>query len=285
MTETNQDQAEYWGKSASGMKWLTFEEQIAASFAPVVDLLLDRAALKPGQRVLDIGCGLGDTTLAAASAVGPTGHVLGADISAPFLDRARQRASGVDNVEFVLADAQIEPFNPADRDAMISRFGMMFFSDTVAAFANIARALKSGGRMTFAAWGPLAGNPWFYIPHLAATERLGQPPKVDRNAPGPLAFHDIGRVTGLMAEAGLSGIEADAVEVELTPPGGLEGAAALCTRLGPAARVMAHFNGSDSDETAIHETVTQALEPYVKGDRVLMPATINLFQARRAGTA
>jgi len=285
MTETNHDQAEYWGKSASGMKWLTFEEQIAASFAPVVDLLLERAALKPGQRVLDIGCGLGDVTLAAAQAVGPGGHVLGVHISAPFLERAGLRASGMGNVGFALADAQSEPFAPAERDAVLSRFGMMFFSDTVAAFANIARALKPGGRMTFAAWGPLAGNPWFYLPHRAATDRLGQMPKVDRNAPGPLAFHDIDRVTGLMAEAGLADIEAQAVDLNLTPPGGLEGAAALCTRLGPAARVLAHFNGSEADEAAIRDAVSAALEPYVEGGEVLMPATINLFQARRAGTA
>lgn len=285
MTATNQEQAEYWGKSDSGMKWLTFEEQIAASFAPVVDLLLDHAALEPGQRVLDIGCGLGDVTLAAARAVGPTGHALGVDISAPFLDRARQRSNGMGNVEYALADAQTEPFAPADRDAMISRFGMMFFSDTVAAFANIARALKPGGRMTFAAWGPLAGNPWFYIPHRAATDRLGQTPKVDRNAPGPLAFHDIERVTGLMAEAGLGDIEAQVVDLNLTPPGGLEGASALCTRLGPAARVLAHFNGSEADETAIRDAVSAALEPYVEDGQILMPATINLFQARRARTA
>ncbi|NDW43396.1 class I SAM-dependent methyltransferase [Ruegeria sp. PrR005] len=285
MTETNQDQAEYWGKSDSGMKWLTFEQQIAASFAPVVDLLLDHAALEPGQRVLDIGCGLGDVTLAAARAVGPTGHALGVDISAPFLDRARQRSSGMGNVEYALADAQTEPFAPADRDAMISRFGMMFFSDSVAAFANIADALKPGGRMTFAAWGPLAVNPWFYIPHRAATDHLGQPPKVDRNAPGPLAFHDIDRVIGMMAKAGLTEIEAQAVEMKLTPPGGLTGAAALCTRLGPAARVLAHFGGTSEDETTIQGAVTTALTPYLDGDHVRLPATINLFQARRAGTA
>ncbi|MCE8546419.1 class I SAM-dependent methyltransferase [Ruegeria pomeroyi] len=285
MTETNQEQAEYWGKSASGMKWLTFEEQIAASFAPVVGLLLDRAELKPGQRVLDIGCGLGDVTLAAGRTVGPCGHVLGVDISAPFLERARERAEGMENVGFARADAQTEPFPPAARDAMISRFGMMFFSDNVAAFTNIAGALKPGGRMTFAAWGPLAGNPWFYLPHRAATDRLGQMPKADRNAPGPLAFHDIDRVTGFMAEAGLADIEAHAVEVKLTPPGGLSGASALCTRLGPAARVLAHFDGSEADEAAIRNAVSTALEPYVEDGRILMPATINLFQARRAGTA
>lgn len=285
MQTTNQDQAEYWGNSASGQKWLTFEEHIAGVFAPVVDLILDHAELKPGQRVLDIGCGVGDTTLAAAQAVGPTGHVLGADISAPFLDRARQRTRALDNVDFTVADAQTEPFYPADRDAMISRFGMMFFSDSVAAFANIAKGLKPGGRMTFAAWGPLAVNPWFYIPHRAATDHLGQPPKVDRNAPGPLAFHDIDRVIGMMAKAGLTEIEAQAVEMKLTPPGGLTGAAALCTRLGPAARVLAHFGGTSEDETTIQGAVTTALTPYLDGDHVRLPATINLFQARRAGTA
>ncbi|TMV08509.1 methyltransferase domain-containing protein [Ruegeria sediminis] len=283
MQTGNEEQAEYWGKSASGVKWLTFEDQIDTVFAPVLDLVLDRAALSAGMRVLDIGCGTGASSLAAARRVGPSGHILGVDISAQFLDRARVRAASekAANVEFRLADAQIEPFAPQERDAMISRFGVMFFSDNVAAFANMARAMKPGGCMTFAAWGELSGNPWFRIPHVAASSRLGNPPKVDRNAPGPLAFHDIDRVTGLMAEAGLVNITGEAVELRLAPVGGCEDTAFLCTRLGPAARVLAHFEGTEEDAQAIQDAVAKAIQPFVSGDGVHMPATINLFQARR----
>lgn len=283
MQTVNEEQAEYWGKSESGVKWLTFEDQIDRVFQPVLDLVLERADLSEGMRVLDIGCGTGASTRAAARRVGSSGQVLGVDISAQFLERARARAAAesATNVTFQLADAQIEPFEPEDRDAAISRFGVMFFSDNVAAFANIAKALKPGGRMTFAAWGELSGNPWFRVPHVAATSVLGQPPKVDRNAPGPLAFHDIDRITGFMGQAGLTDISGEAIDLRLNPVGTVEETAALCTRLGPAARVLAHFNGTEDDAATIQDKVATAIEPYAEGQTVRLPATINLFQARR----
>ncbi|WP_171121482.1 MULTISPECIES: class I SAM-dependent methyltransferase [unclassified Ruegeria] len=283
MAIANEEQAEFWGNSPSGAKWLTYEDQMDALLAPVLDLVLDRATLQPGHRVLDIGCGTGASTVQAAQVVGPKGHVLAADFSQPFLDRAavRAEAAGHSNVGFQFADAQTHPFDEGDRDAMISRFGVMFFDDTVAAFANMARALKPGGQMTFAAWGPLSGNPWFFIPHIAATARLGTPPKVDRNAPGPLAFHDQDRVTGLLADAELTDIKVDAVDLTLPVYGTLEDCAALCTRVGPAARVIAHFDGGPEDIAVIRDAVAGEFQPYQAGDMVNVPALINLFQARR----
>ncbi|MBO9410682.1 MULTISPECIES: class I SAM-dependent methyltransferase [unclassified Ruegeria] len=285
MTIANEEQAEFWGNSPSGAKWLTYEDQMDALLAPVLDLVLERAALQPGQRVLDIGCGTGASTILAAQAVGPDGHVLAADFSQPFLKRAAERAqtNSHANIGFQFADAQTHPFEEGDRDILISRFGVMFFEDTVAAFANMARALKPGGRMCFAAWGPLSGNPWFRLPHIAATERLGTPPKVDRNAPGPLAFHDQDRVSGLLAEAGLTDITVDAVPLTLPVRGTLEDSAALCTRIGPAARVIAHFDGTPEDVAAIRQAVAEEFRPYATGDVVEIPALINLFQARRPG--
>ncbi|CUH48506.1 class I SAM-dependent methyltransferase [Ruegeria atlantica] len=283
MQIANEEQAEYWGKSPSGAKWLTYEDQLDQLMAPVLDLVLERAELKPDMRVLDIGCGTGASAIAAAHAVGPDGHILAADVSQPFLDRASARASdaGSQNITFQFADAQTYAFEAADRDAMISRFGVMFFEDTVAAFANMTRALRPGGTMTFAAWGPLPGNPWFRVPHIAATERLDTPPKVDRNAPGPLAFHDRERVTGLLEKAGLSNIRADSVDLTLDFQGSLLDCAALCTRVGPAARVITHFDGKPDDVTAIQHAVAEAFHPFAKNGAVHIPADINLFQARR----
>ncbi|WP_170424672.1 class I SAM-dependent methyltransferase [Ruegeria arenilitoris] len=284
MQIANEEQAEYWGKSASGAKWLTYEDQLDQLMSPVLELVLDRAGLQPGMRVLDVGSGTGASSIAAAQAVGKEGHVLAADVSQPFLDRASDRASeaGLQNIAFQFADAQSHPFNEGDRDAMISRFGVMFFEDTVAAFANMARALKPDGQMTFAAWGPLRPNPWFKLPHVAATERLGNPPNVDRNAPGPLAFHDRDRVTGLLEQAGLQDIRAEAVALTLHFKGSLLDCAGLCTRVGPAARVINHFDGTPEDVTAIQHKVAEAFRPFATEDAVHIPAEINLFQARRA---
>ncbi len=284
MQTANEDQAEYWGKSESGTKWLTFEDKLDHMLAPVLDLVLEQAELEPGMRVLDIGCGTGASTIAAAKRVGPHGHVLGADISEPFLDRAtgRAHAEGIVNAAFLHTDAQTASFEPASRDAMISRFGVMFFDNPATAFANIAKALVPGGRMTFAAWGPLSDNPWFRVPHVAATAHLGQPPKHGRDAPGPLAFQDIDRVTGLMESAGLQDVTAKPVPLRLPGLGSVERTAELCTQVGPAARVIAHFGGTDRDARTIQTAVEKEFNQFVVDGQAGVPAVINLFQARRA---
>ncbi len=284
MLNINGDQEEFWGKSEMGTRWLTFEDQLDTLFQPVLELVLKRSGLSRGMRVLDIGCGTGASALAAAQLVGAEGAVRGIDISEQFLDRARQRASEADleNLAFEYADAQTAELAPGDIDALISRFGVMFFADPTVAFANMARALKPGAQMSFAAWGGLSDNPWFKTPHIAATARLGQPPKVDRNAPGPLAFHDKDRVAGLMADAGLVDVQVTPVPLMLNGPLSVEDAALLCTRVGPAARVIAHFDGTDEDVRAIVETVSRQFEAYATPQGTRIPAVINLLQARRS---
>ena len=135
--------------------------------------------------------------------------------------------------------------------------------------------------MTFAAWGPLDVNPWFKLPHVAAVKRLGQPPRVDRYAPGPLAFHDLDHVAGMMAQAGLTDIKAEAVSLSLPGYGGVEGSAALCARVGPAARVIAHFEGDDQDFDAIQSVVADEFRQFMSGSDLRIPAVITLYQARR----
>ena len=282
MLTINADQADYWGKSASGAKWITLEDKLDAALQPALDLVLDRAGLTAGMRVLDIGCGTGASVVQAAQRVGPSGRVVGLDISQPFLDRAAQRARalGLSNTRFVLADAQTHPFEKGGYDAIISRFGVMFFENTTAAFENMAHALAPGASMTFAAWGPLDGNAWFRDPFLAAVDRLGRPPKSDRNAPGPLAFHDRDRVVSLFADAGLSA-DADAVSLDLTPAGGVEGAAELCTKVGSVSRTMDYFNGTAEDETAIQSAIAKVFRAYDTPEGVRLPAVINLYRAAR----
>ncbi|MEX0286538.1 MAG: class I SAM-dependent methyltransferase [Paracoccaceae bacterium] len=282
MLEINADQQDYWANSPGGQKWITLEDQLDAALGPVLDLVLNHAQLRSGERVLDIGCGTGASLLAAAQQVGPEGHVMGADISAPFVDRAlaRAQAAGMAHVSARVVDAQTEAFEADSVDAIISRFGVMFFEDSVAAFANMAKALRPGGRMVFAAWGQLRNNPWFLVPHLAAVERLGQPPKTDRNAPGPLAFHDLDRVQGMFQAAGLL-VQAQAETVQLTPAGGIDGAASLCMKVGPAVRTIAHFDGTAEDEAAIQDAVKARFVGLSTDDPFHLPAEINLFHATK----
>ncbi|MCL6282169.1 methyltransferase domain-containing protein [Ruegeria sp. 2012CJ41-6] len=282
MDMPNADQLEYWSTSPSGVKWLTYEDHLDAAMATALDLVLDRAALQPGERVLDIGCGTGASLLAAAGKVGPAGAVLGLDISTPFLDRAQSRAdhAGMRNIAVRQADAQVALFDGPPWDVLISRFGVMFFTDPQAAFANLALALRPGGRMCFAAWGGVSDNPWFRLPFEAATRRLGTAPASDPDAPGPMGFQNAGRVTALMQAAGLDAVTCDAVDLLMTPLGTAEEVADLCLRVGPASRVMTHFEGTQADAQAIREDLIARLQPFATPAGLRIPARINLFEAR-----
>ena len=189
MTSSNSDQEEFWTRNA-GPTWVAQEHDLDQLLSPVLDLVLENADLLQGHKVLDIGCGTGQSTLRAGAEVGHTGHVLGADISSTMMARAAQRAADLPQVGFALADAEVYPFAPAQFDRTISRFGVMFFTDTTAAFRNIARAMKPGGKISFATWGQTQANPWFTLPASIAKAELGAPPKTDPDAPGPFALRD-----------------------------------------------------------------------------------------------
>ena len=183
----NADQAVFWN-SAPGLGWVVNEAPLDELMAGVLDRLVEVAAPRPGEAVLDVGCGTGASTLALAAAVAPGGRVVGADISGQMLARAGERvaAAGASGVELVVADAQTHRFAPGGFDLAVSRFGLMFFADPVAAFGNLRRALRPGGRLAFAAWGPVDANPWFVIPRAAAVARMGPVPADPPGTPGPL---------------------------------------------------------------------------------------------------
>src|ERR1043165_4157692 len=143
--EQNADQVAYWNGPA-GRRWADRQAGQGIVLGPGADLVIGRAKLKSGERVIDVGCGSGATTIAFAHKVAPSGHVLGVDISGPMLERARQSAPKDLSIDFVLADATVYPFEPASFDVLASRFGVMFFADPVLSFANMRKALRPTGR-------------------------------------------------------------------------------------------------------------------------------------------
>lgn len=277
MSDVNRAQSEYW-TSAAGLKWLELEDALDATMAGMLETVLVAAAISKSDHVLDVGCGTGASTLAAAR-LAADGRVLAVDIAAPLLARAKRRseAEGLENTSFLLADAQTHDFAGNRFDVLISRLGMSFFADPVAAFENLARAMQDGGRMVFVSWADVQQNPWFKIPKLAAEAWLGSPPKSDPAAPGPTAFQDTERVVRLMQAAGLTKIVAQPVEIILAPPNGIMGAARTASRVGPAARVMQAFNGTTKDADAIEDAVAEAFQQFEKDGDVLVPAVVNLF--------
>ena len=284
MTGANQDQEQYWA-SPAGLKWIEHEDALDAAMAGMLGRMLDAARIAEDERVLDIGCGTGASTLAAAARAS-RGHVLAVDISEPLLDRAKSRAStaGIANASFLKADAQSHRFENGAFDVVVSRLGMMFFDDPVQAFRNLSLSLRPGGRMAFVSWAGVARNPWFSIPNEAAVHRLGPVPKGDPYAPGPTAFQDTGYVTDLLKTAGLSAVEGSPVEIALTPPNGLQAAARIASRVGPAARIMKGHGGNDVDAAAIEDAVRDAFRQFEKNGEVVVPAVVNLFTCRKKGS-
>ncbi|MBI1220840.1 MAG: methyltransferase domain-containing protein [Rhodobacteraceae bacterium] len=280
----NEIEAAAWN-AERGQEWVRRQATLDALMAEVLDLLLDAADLKPGEAILDIGCGAGATTLAAAQRLGAGGSVLGVDLSVPLLDHAvaRAEALGLETIDFHLADAQTHPFKVARFDRMISRFGVMFFDDPTTAFRNISRALRPGARLVFAAWSRPDLNPWFAIPARVATSVLGPLEAPDLAAPGPMAFHDIERVVGILRAAGLADCSGAARQIVLTPPGSFDEVVEFVVSVGPASRVIAARGGTEADRAAILEGCRAELEDFHIDGRVLVPASVNLFQARRPG--
>ena len=215
MEIANVESFENWN-GESGERWSEEADRRDRVLAPIADSLLDSATLRTGESVLDVGCGCGATTLAAAARVGSGGSALGLDLSAPMLDVARDRAAarGIENVSFVQGDAQVHAL-PSKFNAAVSRFGTMFFTDPVAAFSNVAASVHPNGRICFATWQPLAANEWLMVPG-AALLRYGSLPRSDRNAPGMFAQSEPDVVSGTLTEAGFAAVELEPVTLSLT---------------------------------------------------------------------
>jgi len=202
----NVDQAEAWD-GAEGAHWAAHHARFDATIQPHHRLLMPAAALVPGERVLDIGCGNGLTSRDAARAVGPSGSVLGVDLSGPMLARAEQltKEEGLDNVRFEQGDAQVHRFEPGAYDVAMSRFGVMFFLDPVAAFTNIASALRPGGRLAFLVWQSIESNEWISAMRaaLAVGRDLPVPPP---GAPSPFSLADTDHARRILTDAGFTDV-------------------------------------------------------------------------------
>jgi SAM-dependent methyltransferase len=279
----NAAQIAYWNSPAAA-GWLAEQERLDALLAPLTETALDRAAPRPGEHAVDVGCGCGATVLALARRVGPSSGVLGLDVSERLVGRARERIAeaGLGAAARVdLADAASHPFAP-EADLLFSRFGVMFFADPAAAFANLRRALRPSGRMVFAAWRPLLDNPLFLVPVKAARARVALPeePPPEPGAPGPFAFDDPARVRGILDAAGWRGVEIAPHDtaLRLAATGDAEEAARMTTRVGPLARALAEA-GPDAREAAV-AAVAEALRGYDGPEGIALPGAVWLVSAR-----
>lgn len=271
----NAGQIAYWNEQA-GPTWAQLQEPLDRQLAPLGGRAIEVLAPKPGERILDIGCGAGAASLELARAVAPGGSVLGVDISHPLLEVARHRAEAVEGATFLEADAQTYPFEPASFDGAYSRFGVMFFADPPAAFANIRRALKPGGRLAFVCWREPRLNPAMTLAMAAAQQIVEPPPPPEKGAPGPFAFADPDRVRAVLAGGGFEDVAVTPFEAKIGP-GNLDVTMGLLMRVGPlGALLREHPDKRD----LVLETVRAAIAPHDGPDGVKLDSATWIVTAR-----
>jgi len=277
--QNNTDQIAYWN-GPNGQRWTDRQAEQDVLLAPVSKALFDRARARAGERIIDVGCGCGSTSLALAEQVGPSGFVLGVDISGPMLARARERAPRGAPVDFVQADASDYPFDPQSFDLLVSRFGVMFFAEPAASFANLRRALRPSGRLAFACWREPRDNPWMMAPLQAIYQHVPRLPPVGPEDPGPFAFASQERVNRILGEAGYKAVEMEPVglSLDIAIGRGLEAAVKAALQIGPASRAL--DGHSPETRAAASQSVKETLTPYVRGQSVPLPGSIWIVTAR-----
>ena len=275
-------QIAYWNDKTAA-SWTALQELIDPIFAPLTTLAIQAAAPNDGERALDIGSGCGATILELARCVGPRGHVLGIDISAPMSAHACERiaAARIANAEAVVADAATYDFAPGDRDLLFSRFGVMFFAEPVAALVNLRRAMRGDGRLECVVWRSLAENPWFVVPLQAALPLLPPAEAVDPLAPGPFAFADADRVKYLLRRAGWRNarVERHDMSLRLAAADDVATAAEIVTWVGPLSRRLAGSRDNAALQAAVKRAIEEALHAHTKDDGIVLTGSVWLVSA------
>ena len=244
MTEKNVYQVADW-KGQSGERWVTYQARLDAMMALFGQAAIEAAAPAMGERVLDVGCGAGASSLDLAARVGAGGHVLGVDISEPLIGRARALAPRDRPALFQVADASSADLPEGAFDILFSRFGVMFFDDPTGAFAHMRRALKPGGRVAFVCWRGMAENDWVRLPMGAIKGIVPPTAPPDPEAPGPFSFGDRGRVARILTAAGFTDIAIAPFDASIPfGEGGMrdaaiDDAAQMAVEVGPLSRVLA----------------------------------------------
>lgn len=274
------EQLAFWNGPAVA-HWITKQEQMDGALGPVADATVELASAQTGERVLDIGCGSGATSMTLARLVGMSGHVTGVDVSAPMIELARNRSAGIANLDWLLVDAATHGFEPRSIDLLFSRFGVMFFGDPILAFATMRRAMRPDGRVVFSCWRPIGENPWMLVPFQAVQPLVPPGPKPGPHDPGPFAFADREWVGHILTQAGFTPPRFQPFDFAMSLGANLDEAVEQATSMGAAARALREQ--PDAILQAARKAVRTALAPHHKAGVVALPGAVWLVESRLAG--
>jgi SAM-dependent methyltransferase len=276
--DTDNEQRALWN-GVAGRAWVDAQQLLDNLYRPFERILAESVSARSVRQVLDVGCGTGSTTLAVARLLAGKGRCVGIDISEPMIAAARARAERDGTpATFICANAQTHAFAAASFDTFISRFGVMFFDDSVRAFANLQRAALPGAILRFIVWRSAAENPFMTTAERAAAPLLPNIPVRQPDAPGQFAFADARRVNGILEESGWVGIDIQPIDVTCTMPE--KDLVEHVTRLGPLGRVL--HEADEHTRTQVIEAVRPAFDPYVHGAEVRFNAACWMVEARAA---
>ncbi|HZP42211.1 MAG TPA: methyltransferase domain-containing protein [Candidatus Binatia bacterium] len=266
-----------WQSVAAG--WRRWEPLLQSFTWPIALRMAGAAGIAAGQRVLDVGCGIGDPTLQVAVLVGPHGRVVGIDVAEDMVATARDRAAalGLAHVEFRAADVLSEPFAPESFDAVLGRWSLNYVADVPGALARLRAALVPGGRIALAAWAPPAVNPWITVP-MDATARIRPLPPVDPAAPGGFHLSEDGALARALVGAGFQAVGQERVQLSLFARDPAEYWTMMGDVEGPLAPLLAKLSAEERARVA--RDVADGIARYRVGDVYRIPAQAQLAWGR-----
>ncbi len=275
----NQDQGQYWNE-LSGPKWVEEDKAMNIRMSLITDWLLKTALLQKNQHVLDVGCGGGATTELAAKAVGNAGTVDGLDISKPLLKLAKARCDYLQNVSFILGDAQSHQLKENYYNHVISRFGVMFFAKPQKAFNNLRKSLQKDGKLSFACWSTLEENEFFHVPLNIVLSELNLPKPEITSDPGPMSLSNSSHIRGVLKKAGFRDIHVKTIKTKMSSPDSINKHAKLYLKIGPGAKIMGENKVSETTFGKILKSLKGELKKYRNGKQISLEATIHCVTAK-----
>jgi len=277
----NTDMSDYWNGDG-GHEWIRFQRIIDKGLTPFGERAMEVANLQFGEKVLDIGCGCGDTSFEISRRIGKEGYVQGVDISNLLLNKAKSKVPDqtIANVSFECADAQVHSFRGAYYDVMFSRNGVMFFNEPILAFSNIRRALKPNGRLVFICWQPVKENQWVNLPLTVAANFVQLPEPTDPESPGGFSFGDPARIERILSSSGFDNISIQEFSGEFLVGETLHQAVDFLSNIGPASNAIKSSEMEAEEQnlfdSALHELLLSQLRPEgVKLDAAMWIVTAN----------
>ncbi len=276
----NTEQIDYWNGEA-GQRWAGYDDMMSRLLAPVAELLLDHAPPGGVRAALDVGCGGGSQSLQLARRLDAGARVTGVDISEPLLAVARRRAEKVEeDLEFLQADAAVHRFEPHSFDLLFSRFGVMFFDDPEAAFANLRHALVPSAPLLFCCWQALQDNPWTWLAVQAALQHVPAPPAPRPGEPGPFAFADPVRVEAILGRAGFEDINIHNQPITLHWGEGetLADQVRELVQIGPVGRLLTDQPAEVREQ--VRESIAEVMTPYYDGEALVLEGATWFVSAR-----